>query len=176
MFPGDKDVQLCVGSQVMLTTDWEGVPRGARGQVEGFQDQPAAPHMCFPLVRFPGYGDPRVVRYHLFPARFDYRFGRVSCERIPLVEAYAMTLFKVQGTTMARVTADLTHDLRRPGQAYTALGRLATREGLVLAEHDVAQFDAKSFQPLPAVDKFYASLKVRFDVHQMTEKHSLRVP
>lgn len=54
----------------------------------------------------------------------------------PVTLAYASTIHKIQGTTLDRVHLDLT-SLWEPGQAYVALSRARTGQGITLRDWDV---------------------------------------
>ncbi len=56
-----------------------------------------------------------------------------SMEQIPLRPAYALTIHKSQGLTLDRAHIDI-RAAREPGQAYVALSRLRSLEGLFLKE------------------------------------------
>lgn len=71
----------------------------------------------------------------------------------PVTLAYAMTIHKSQGVTLDRMTVDL-RKLWEPGQAYVALSRLTSGDGLALAG-----WDESSIKADPEVDAFHAALE-----------------
>lgn len=81
-----------------------------------------------------------------------------SVTNFPVQLAYAMTIHKSQGATMNALRVDLRR-LWDPGQAYVALSRLRSADGLYLDG-----WDENSFHVSPQVRAFYA---------QMAELHAL---
>lgn len=59
----------------------------------------------------------------------DKPYSLLSRTQIPLTAAWAMTVHKAQGMTLSRVIVDL-RDSFEPGQAYVALSRAETLQGL----------------------------------------------
>lgn len=68
-----------------------------------------------------------------------------SAKNYPISLAYAITIHKAQGATLDRVVASLSN-LWEPGQAYVAMSRVTSSEGLF-----VDSWDRKSFFADPAV-------------------------
>lgn len=59
----------------------------------------------------------------------DEPYSLLSRTQIPLMAAWAMTVHRAQGMTLSRVIVDLKHSFE-PGQAYVALSRAETLQGL----------------------------------------------
>lgn len=80
--------------------------------------------------------------------------GEVQAQRrqIPLILAWALSIHKAQGQTLERVKVDLRRVFEN-GQAYVALSRATTQEGLW-----VQNFNAKAVMAHPRVGEFYNSL------------------
>lgn len=79
-----------------------------------------------------------------------------SMVQFPLTLAYATTIHKSQGATLDDIWCDL-GALWEPGQAYVALSRLRSSEGL-----NLLRWNPRSVLVDPAVEKFYRSLSLEF--------------
>lgn len=80
--------------------------------------------------------------------------GEIQAKRsqIPLILAWALSIHKAQGQTLERVKVDLGRVFEK-GQAYVALSRATTQEGL-----QVTRFDARKVMVHPKVVTFYDNL------------------
>lgn len=96
----------------------------------------------------------RVIEVEKFAFTMQDADGRevAVAENYPLNLAYASTIHKAQGTSLEAVHADL-RQLWEPGQAYVALTRAVTSEGLSLAG-----WSPESFQFDPMVRRFYEAM------------------
>ena len=77
---------------------------------------------------------------------------QASRQQIPLILAWALSIHKAQGQTLERVKVDLGKIFEK-GQAYVALSRATTQEGL-----QISRFDASKVMAHDKVRKFYDSL------------------
>jgi len=75
-----------------------------------------------------------------------------SATNFPVMLAYATTIHKAQGATLDRMVCDLRH-LWEPGQAYVALSRLRSGDGLTLVG-----WEESSIRVDPQVTEFYRSI------------------
>jgi ATP-dependent DNA helicase PIF1 len=95
--------------------------------------------------------DPSVpkVRFDRFP-EFEVVVGRhewaddedegiLSCEQIPLVLAWGLTVHKSQGLTFQQLAVDC-KNIRSPGQMYVALSRAVSLDGLYVLNYEPACF------------------------------------
>lgn len=80
--------------------------------------------------------------------------GEVQAHRrqLPLILAWALSIHKAQGQTLERVKVDL-RKVFENGQAYVALSRATTKEGL-----QVMNFNKKAIMAHPRVAEFYNGL------------------
>ena len=76
-----------------------------------------------------------------------------ACSNFPLNLAYATTIHKAQGVTLDAAVIDL-RNLWEPGQAYVAMSRLRSSQGLHLLG-----WSKNSFQTDPSVLEFYKNLE-----------------
>jgi ATP-dependent DNA helicase PIF1 len=95
---------------------------------------------------------------------FDYRSGdgRILAKAVnfPLTLAYATTIHKSQGATIDRVAVDIS-GLWEPGQAYVALSRAKTSEGIfiedwdrnsIIADPDVIEFHERILEQSQTIE------------------------
>ena len=145
--PYDPSLELCVGAQVMLLTNMDqerGLVNGSRGVLTGYSGG------GLPLVRFIGFTDPVVVdRANWWLADPDH----VGRSQIPLKIAYALTIHKSQGATLDSALIDIGSSTFEYGQAYVALSRVRSLQGLY-----VWALDPKRIVCHPVVRRFYESL------------------
>ncbi|KAI7774593.1 dna repair and recombination protein pif1 [Diaporthe eres] len=109
----------------------------------------------FPLVQFHAVdGTARIMLCCSEPWKVETPTGEVqaSREQLPLILAWALSIHKAQGQTLARVKVDLGKVFEK-GQAYVALSRAVTQEGL-----QVLRFDRRKVMAHPRVVSFYQKL------------------
>lgn len=82
--------------------------------------------------------DPKTVQ---FPAL--YSKGTVERRMLPLILCWSSTVHKLQGTTLEKEVANLGNRLFAPGQAYVALSRVKTLDGLKIEELDCSKLLGK---------------------------------
>lgn len=145
--PYEPKLELAVGAQVMLlvNTDQDiGLVNGARGVVSGFSEG------GLPMVKFLSHSTPVLIdRSYWWLDEFE-GIGRAQ---IPLRVAYAITIHKSQGATLDCALIDIGSSTFEYGQAYVALSRVRSLEGLY-----IWKLDPRKIQCHPAVAAFYAAL------------------
>jgi ATP-dependent DNA helicase PIF1 len=150
----DKDSQyttqltLAVGAQVMLliNKDFElGHMNGSRGVVTGFTET------RLPIIQFKN-GDPVTIEKHTWESNEKPGLTR---KQIPLRLAYAITIHKAQGATLDSALIDIGKSTFEAGQAYVALSRVKSLEGLYVWE-----IDPSAFRTHPKVSLFYKNLVI----------------
>ena len=109
----------------------------------------------WPLVRFrlPD-GNTRELLCQPEPWNIELPSGEIQASRlqVPLILAWALSIHKAQGQTLARVKVDLGKIFEK-GQAYVALSRATCQEGL-----QVTRFDPKKVMAHDRVRTFYDGL------------------
>ncbi|KAG5847604.1 hypothetical protein ANANG_G00127940 [Anguilla anguilla] len=147
--PVGRVLQLKVGAQVMLTKNLNverGLVNGARGVVVSFQPG----NKGLPCVRFL-CGVTEVMK----PERCMFKVGGLYLSRLqlPLKLAWAISIHKSQGMTLDCVEISLAR-VFECGQAYVALSRARSLEGL-----RVLDFDPHVVRADPEVLLFYKRLR-----------------
>ena len=109
----------------------------------------------WPLVRFTlADGTSRDLLCQRESWKIELPNGEVQASRsqIPLILAWALSIHKAQGQTLERVKVDLGKIFEK-GQAYVALSRATSQEGL-----QILRFDPKKVMAHDRVRAFYDSL------------------
>lgn len=139
-----KELQICVGAQVMLIYNLDvkaGLVNGSRGIVKSFIEG-------YPSVLFSNG-----IQIVVTPIESEYKIQdniRLIRTQIPLILAWASTVHKSQGCTLDCVSIDLGSSIFAYGQAYTALSRVKSFDSLTLEALDISKIIAN-----PAVTEFY---------------------
>jgi ATP-dependent DNA helicase PIF1 len=144
------DLSLKVGAQVMLLKNLEpelGLVNGSRGVVVSFQEFP--PYL--PKVQFKDCT--RIIKPEIWASNHEPPIQR---EQIPLRLAYALTIHKAQGASLDSALVDIGDSTFEYGQAYVALSRVRSLEGLYV--HDLSP---AAFRAHPTVKAFYEGNYVR---------------
>lgn len=124
-----EKLQLCVGAQVMLLHNLDlenGLANGSRGVVVEFCEE-------LPVVRFIN-GEERIIDFYSWEVE-EGNIKQVRITQIPLKLAWAITAHKAQGSTLDYAEVDLSNVFTY-GQAYVALSRVKTKDGLSLTNID----------------------------------------
>ncbi|MEE6495075.1 hypothetical protein FKM82_001945 [Ascaphus truei] len=148
--PVNQQIQLKKGAQVMLAKNLDvtrGLVNGARGVVIGFEGGGKA----LPKVRFL-CGVVEVIKLERWA--FKGHGGiYLSRQQLPLKLAWAISIHKSQGMSLDCVEISLAR-VFESGQAYVALSRARSLEGL-----RVMDFDPKVVRANPYVLQFYSRLQ-----------------
>jgi ATP-dependent DNA helicase PIF1 len=139
-------LELCVGAQVMLlyNIDLESkLANGSRGVVIGFEDD-------LPIVKFLN-GEQRIIEHREWKIE-DNGETIMTISQIPLRLAFACTSHKTQGITLDYADVDL-GGIFEYGQAYVALSRVKTLNGLSIRNLDIDKICAH-----PKAIEFYNNL------------------
>lgn len=126
-------LRLKVGAQVMMiknTYQKEGIINGSLGIIKDFSAK-----KNYPLVEFTNGKIITISPEEWLIERFDEVTKTMKTEagvkQIPLILAWAMTIHKSQGLTLDKISCDLS-DIFSPGQAYVALSRARSLEGIFI--------------------------------------------
>ncbi|XP_051944649.1 ATP-dependent DNA helicase PIF1 isoform X1 [Hippocampus zosterae] len=163
--PVSRLLHLKVGAQVMLTKNLDvtrGLVNGARGVVVAFEPGKHG----LPRVRFL-CGVTEVLKLE----RWVFKSGggtHLSRQQLPLKLAWAISIHKSQGMTLDCVEISLAR-VFESGQAYVALSRARSLEGL-----RVMDFDPRVVRADPDVLVFYKKLrKERLLMQSAVEDYTL---
>jgi ATP-dependent DNA helicase PIF1 len=129
----------------------------AREKIKSFanKDNPANTSQLWPLVNFPLQdGSSRQLLLVQETWKTELPNGEVQASRkqVPLILAWALSIHKAQGQTLDRVRVDLGKVFEK-GQAYVALSRATSREGL-----QIMRFDPRKVMAHEKVRRFYDGL------------------
>ena len=126
-WPLEPTIRLKIGAQVMLLVNIDvdsGLVNGTRGTVKSVSpDQ---------VVILKDDGVLANIDRVTFPVEDGERLFHFS--QLPLTLAWAVTIHKVQGCTLDSACIEIGTKIFSPGQAYVALSRCRTLEGLHLTE------------------------------------------
>lgn len=81
-------------------------------------------------------------------------YPTICVKQYPLVLAWALTIHKIQGTTLTNAQMDIGSDIFAYGQSYVALSRIKSLDGLYLSSFVPSKVKAD-----PRVKSFYSKLK-----------------
>lgn len=150
----DKEITLKEGALTMLLWNVSpGFANGTVGYVIGYSKD------GWPMFQpKEAFGKTDMVSVHqvieVKPVRWevvDHAFGTIHMDQVPLKPAYAMTIHKAQGIQVDEaVLAIDRQNCFQEGQAYVALSRLTTLEGMYLTA-----FDPAAVRASPAAIAFY---------------------
>jgi ATP-dependent DNA helicase PIF1 len=145
--PYVESVELRVGAQVMLISNLDmtmGLVNGSRGIITAFEDIRG-----YPIVKFRNG-----IRRTIEPVTWwSFEVPHIGRDQMPLKIAYAITIHKSQGASIDAALVDIGKSTFEYGQAYTALSRVRSLEGLHLHA-----FDVRRIKTHPRVRKFYRDL------------------
>ncbi|XP_022087806.1 ATP-dependent DNA helicase PIF1-like [Acanthaster planci] len=148
--PVPQKLELRVGAQVMLAKNLDiqrGLVNGARGVVTGFGGGESG----LPVVKFM-CGIEQMVKMERWPIRAGAGIT-LSRTQLPLKLAWAISIHKSQGMSLDCVEISLSR-VFECGQAYVALSRARSLEGL-----RVIDFDKACVHAHPDVLKFYHEMR-----------------
>ncbi|CAG9771519.1 unnamed protein product [Ceutorhynchus assimilis] len=77
-----------------------------------------------------------------FPAKYSY--GTAERRMLPIVLCWASTVHKMQGSTVDYAVIYLRPKLFALGQAYAALSRIKSLDGLLIEDLDISKLTGKT--------------------------------
>lgn len=142
-------IRLKKGSLVMCLANLNveaGICNGSQGIITGFNKQG-------PIVKFKNNGSVDIEMTVPLQQYQSKTFPSIVISQYPLCHAWAMTIHKIQGTTLDSAEIDIGNEIFTYGQSYVALSRLKSFDGLHLKA-----FSKKNIIAHPKVKEFYNSL------------------
>ena len=140
----DDKLLLKIGCQVMCIANIsqeEGIVNGSQGIITQFING-------FPEVKFKNIT--KIIQPHKW---INEKYEDYGVSQIPLILSWAITIHKAQGITLENATINIGSSVFEYGQAYVALSRLTSREGLYIKSLDVGKIRAN-----PKVIEFYKKI------------------
>lgn len=147
-------VVLKIGSHVMCVVNLkdEGLCNGSQGVVTRFSMTTG-----LPVVRFNHTNCECLMDYHTWASE---NIEGIGVAQIPLINAWALTIHKSQGTTLDVAEIDIGRGVFECGQTYVALSRIKSLEGLYLTSFDVRKITINK-----KVQSFYSQLPL-LEIHR----------
>jgi len=158
---GAKETELKIGTVVMCTANLSverGICNGSQGIVMDFTTVPGMTEKM-PVVKFTNGVVLTITPF----ARQSDDYPCIVVRQIPLCLAWAMTIHKIQGSTLAMAKMDIGSRIFAFGQTYVALSRIKNLDGLYLTE-----FQPNKIKANPVVDEFYGGFQ-GWDAERMDE-------
>jgi ATP-dependent DNA helicase PIF1 len=141
-----ESIELCVGSQVVVTTNIDqekGIVNGTRGCITELKNK----SVMIKKVN----GSLFEIEYH---KNISIEDKDVYICQMPLKLAYALTIHKSQGMTLDAIEIDIGENTFAAGQAYTALSRAQSLKSVC-----IKSISKKSFITKDSVLEFYKKIE-----------------
>lgn len=150
----EKVIKLKKGANVMCTFNIDlesGICNGSQGIIEDFTFTSecgvgGGGGLLMPIVRF-NNGIKRIITYQYYQHE---EYPAIIVGQLPLCLAWALTIHKIQGTTLDCADMNLGNSVFEYGQSYVALSRIKSLEGLYLSD-----FQPNRIKAHPLVKQFY---------------------
>jgi ATP-dependent DNA helicase PIF1 len=142
-----EEIELKLGSFVMCTKNVcldRKICNGSQGIITNFID--GRPQVTF------SNGVVMTMATEMFQSE---NYPAIGVEQFPICLAWAITIHKIQGTTLERAQIDVGETIFEYGQTYVALSRVTSLEGLYLLNFNPSKIKAN-----PKVIEFYANLSL----------------
>ena len=146
----EKTLCLKVGAQVMCVANLDMSSRfpivnGSQGVIISITEK------GFPVVKFLN-GVEMTISHHIWRSE---KHPSIGLKQIPLILAWAITIHKSQGITLAQAEIDAGNKIFECGQTYVALSRVKNLDGLYLSAFEPQQIRVKK-----KVREYYNNIKL----------------
>jgi len=137
-----ETIEFKLGSQVICIKNIsENIVNGSRGKIVGFEG----------INKYPKVAFINGITEVMVPYEMPHNtIQGLSFKEIPLMLAWALTIHKCQGMSIDLCQMDLGHSIFEDGQAYVAISRVRSLEGLF-----ITNFNISSIRANKAVFNFY---------------------
>lgn len=152
----EPTLSLKRGSVVMCTVNFDldqNICNGSQGVVVDFC--PSAVKGIIPIVRFTN-GAVVKMGYHYWQSE---EYPCLVVGQCPLCLAWALTIHKIQGSTLNLAEIDIGNSIFEYGQTYVALSRVKSLDGLYLSA-----FNPHRIKSNPVVKQFYSLMDQQGDI------------
>ena len=140
-----QELKVKKGTVVMSTSNIDierGVCNGSQGVIEEINND------SLTILFFNGVK--KKIERKLYQSE---EYPMLCISQFPICYAWAMTIHKIQGTSLDCAEIDIGEHIFTYGQSYVALSRLKSLDGLYLK-----QFSKKNIQVHPKVDAYYKNI------------------
>jgi len=153
-----EPLKLRVGAHVMCTVNLDqsvGIVNGSQGKIIGWTERQKVRvleqyvEMELPRVQFKNHT--MTIQPKAWQSTND---PKIAIAQLPLTLCWALTIHKSQGATLDNAVMDLGSSVFEYGQAYVALSRVRSLEGLFLT-----QFEPQRIRAHPEVVSFYRQIR-----------------
>lgn len=166
---GESAVTLCVDARVMLTANIDISRRLVNGALgTALQVESGAVHVKFDHIDDVIEIKPVAHSRESFSMQQRYT---ATVHILPLAPAFAITIHKVQGTTLDKVCVDFGTDVTEPALVYVALSRVRRPEDIVIDGLDAGAW--ARIRPPVEVIHFYNQT---FNAQPVTTQQEIHVP
>ena len=145
--PLESTLCLKIGTRVMCIVNMDlenNICNGSQGEIVEFKENQST-QKC-PVVKFDN-GITRQIDIHYIQSEV---YPNIVIGQFPLILAWAITIHKIQGSTLESAEIDVGNNVFEYGQTYVALSRVKSLDGLYLNS-----IDAQKIKANPKVVDFY---------------------
>jgi ATP-dependent DNA helicase PIF1 len=128
-----KQLKLKLGTKVMCIHNLDidnGICNGSMGVIIGFKKSNINGNVDYPLVR---YSNGKEIL--MTPQKFQStEIPTILCSQIPLIKCWAVTMHKMQGSSIESSEMEIGSSIFEYGQVYVGLSRVKGMKGLYIVE------------------------------------------
>ena len=157
-----SELELKRGAMVMCTVNLDmeqGICNGSQGVILDFIGEANVP-----LVQFSNGIKTTISRNYWQSEEYPI----IAIGQYPLCLAWALTIHKIQGATLAKAQMDIGQSIFEYGQTYVALSRIQSLDGLYLSS-----FSPNRIKANPKVVEFYKTIPDITEEQNQIENQSL---